>query len=646
LATFAVTDHQSIQKTVQQMADGKLTLEQATERLLAGDWADVDPTETVQRETEFESLADLIQRLGDPPADIIENWCQQLSTLLKSSPPPIQNFDAADFYVTSEGRLCFRDGLPSPTTGSSFAAVDIERIVNAFRHQFLATQKLPDPQPTVAPVSASSFRSHWIIAAGIVLCAGAIFWIVRSNSTTTVAETDAATGQSLARGTKASGNVFAQFPSTQDRRSSADDESFDTEVQLETLQSLEEISDEEISLMEATSPPRFSLESLVPHVSGPDLVGSSDSPVENQRSGDAGDPSSNAGAEIGTTTMQIAGEPDPKVLSDDSLDSKEPDEIEQRTNQVVSAAVTLPPVDQTDPIVIHNQFNREPSPTELSLAFPYDVEVTIKPSGDLWTIIDGRSTDTIATLGQTDDDLTFAWTDRAASAPGSRSLHHGRLTTNDVSSFYLRPSIESDPWPIRLDQPDMRPTWDLQSPLPPSVTRLSVDFGLPEELEMTWVEPIPIDSPRRARGLAIMKPLDGESVDLAVKFDIRCSRKLSCRLRYAARLDSSMPWQLVSRPLLDQFSNQLATQAELVSREADRLQSVYEMAGTRGKRIIRIKQKHNDDLAATLRQFADRVAELQSLIAAVESNATLQFRVWIQWPESQQTVFSSLSSLE
>ena len=673
-----MTDRKTIETTVQQVADGEITLQQATERLLALDeesLARVERPFAGARETEPELLPSLIDRLGTPPIDIVDRWCEEIRESLQTSPRSIEgiqtaDFKLTDFEVTSSGQLRFASESEKSDlidAHSVFSSEQIDRFVNALRHRLVGTQDsitqeaLSRPAIRGASVPAdiqeadSSSWSKVAMVAGIVLCAGVMFWILHANSTAEIAESDTSTKVSRPG---ASGNVFAEFPSTRSRPSEGGDDGFlgndlfaaiDNNLasddspsnSLETLQSLEQTSDEKIAMLEADAVPQFSLEDLMPGVQDPGAEGAEESQAE---------PAMQTQLESESVTDKDGVSPinesesDPDVLSDDLLDGDQPDELQQSTHSVVSKSIELPPIDQTDPKDISDQFPKTSAPEKLTLEFPYPLEMSLqrRENGNGWNIVQDNTFESLAKLEAVENVLTFAWVKDAEKISSSRSLHHGRIKCGDGSAFFLRPEIEAESWRIRMDQTDMRPTWDLGAPLPPGVTRLSVEIGLPEEMEMTWVEPIPVDSPRRARGLAILKTLDSESVDLAIKFDVRCSRKMSCRLRYAARLDSSMPWQLVSRDLLEQFANQLAGRQELVGREADRLQNVYDMAGTRGKRIIRIKQKYNNGLADSLRQYAERVAELESLIAKVESNAAIHFRIWVLWPSGdQQNVFVS-----
>ena len=254
-------------------------------------------------------------------------------------------------------------------------------------------------------------------------------------------------------------------------------------------------------------------------------------------------------------------------------------------------------------------------------------------------IRDSRSKTVVALLSESDDGTLLRWSETAAESPNASALSHGRMTSGR-DTIFLRSVIESDSWPIRLDTPDVMPTWNLVDPIPPRATRFSLQLQLPETIEEGWIEPIQSASVRRSRALAVLTPRQEESVALGLRFDIRCSRKLSCRIRYAGRLDPALPWQVLSIPLLEQFADQLTQQSILVSKESERLARVHEIAGPAGRRILRLKQDRNDQLAASIRMASQRVAQLQSLIAALESEGSVRIRLWVAWPDVEQDILT------
>lgn len=207
---------------------------------------------------------------------------------------------------------------------------------------------------------------------------------------------------------------------------------------------------------------------------------------------------------------------------------------------------------------------------------------------------------------------------------------------------FLRPQIEANAWPLRLDQADVRPTWDLRGPLPPRVSRLSIKCDLPRDVEIGWIEPFAETDIRRGRAVAVLAPTDSENVAIGMRLDVRGGSKLSCRIRFAARLDPAMPWQVASASTLLQFADRLAEQAAELSHETQRLAAVYERADVWGRRVLRPKRERVAAQSDSLREMSSRVGELQSLISSLETHATLRLRVWVKWPNDTQPIFEML----
>jgi hypothetical protein len=74
----------------------------------------------------------------------------------------------------------------------------------------------------------------------------------------------------------------------------------------------------------------------------------------------------------------------------------------------------------------------------------------------------------------------------------------------------------------------------------------------------------------------------------------------------------------------------------LVSNEKTRLSRVYELAGSSGRRILRVKQSRNDDRADMIRETSERVAQLQGLLASLAVEGFLRANVWVEWPDTRQ----------
>ncbi len=158
-----------------------------------------------------------------------------------------------------------------------------------------------------------------------------------------------------------------------------------------------------------------------------------------------------------------------------------------------------------------------------------------------WKIVDTRNDAIVARIAADASGTRLTWVEDAGDSSPAASLIHGRLTNETGSVIYLRPTIEAESWPIDLQRADVRPTWDLRWPIPPRISRLAIEFDVPEEIEIRWLEPIQPTELRRTRGLAVLTPQDSETVALGMRLDVGCGRKLSVRVRFAARLARQCP---------------------------------------------------------------------------------------------------------
>jgi hypothetical protein len=659
LVVESVISQETIEAALRRVQSGELSPAQATRLLLA-----VEHDQRGTLDDERESLASLVGRLGTPPADILDAWCRQLCRVAgqyeEETGEPLPEIDPHQWSITAGGDFVCNgrpfDSTRVMATASQSSLDRINRFLDAFRPD-ASTEGRPrdlagdddgnrgvvkpdiakdvpasdpsqrDPTAEVDQAGGNRLRRRIGLAAffiafvGCVAIAGRVLLIASQGEH---AETPS-TANNAAPGTL-DGPTNAAPPVSRSA------ETVETAASLETLHS---ITEDELQSIEtgAELEPSFSLQDLMPpvaHFVPPDAMTVADAESVEM---DAADP----GLAPDQAPMPRPGGPRAAVIpsaSHDGMASDElaPDESPQRTTASMVMAAELGPVKQTDAAT---QLSAS-SLTGLELEFPFDVPLKMAEDDSGWNIHDERAGAIIAKVTSGTDGTELRWSDQAIGSSTASALTHGRITDASGGMIFLRPRIEADPWRIRVDEPDLMPTWNLRFPIPPRAARLSVAFDLPEGIEQAWVEPIAAESLRRTRGLAVLRPRDDENVALGMRLDVRCGRKLSCRIRYAGRLDSTTPWQIVTAARLAQFADQLTHQAALVSKEATRLAKVYELAGSEGKRILRVKRDRNDAQAETLRTGLRRVAQLQTLIAALEAEGSLRIRVWVDWPDTQQ----------
>jgi len=595
-----VTDREAILSALKRVQSGEISPEEATELLLATD--------------HVESLQSITQRLGRPPDDIINQWCHQLRWIAgvhqAESSQPLPEIELDQWAIDSGGKLLWQ-GRRYPVSGDAARAspTSLDR-VQRFRNRWIAEQRTSLTQAKPDPLRSRRNITGTLGIAVITLGLIAITFVLFRTSgpePTSLVQHQETTPESLNRVSQTEANSDPNRPSTERVDTDSRDRiETDRSIALETFE-----SNSDLETDSPASELSITLDGLLPPIDGLD----SPEPTE------------------------------PSTVADPKLDDAPPapEESPQQTRESTVMAVQLGEIGDIDAVI-----SLADRPLKgLKIGFPIDLPLEIKGKEPSWTIEDTQTNVSLAAIGSSPDGTELSWSESAKQSPNVSALAHGRITDLGGSTIFLRPTIESEPWQFQFDRSDVMPTWNLGHPILARVTRLAIDFDLPDDIEFGWIEPVEPSELRRTRALAVITPEGDEHISLGVRFDIRCTRKLSCRIRFAARLDPSMNWQIVSTPSLERFSDQLTNHANLVSKEATRLAKVYSVLNrTSSRRLIRAKQKHNKNLAEQVTTAAQRVAKLQTLIAALESEAAIGFRVWVEWPDTEQEILSAGRSEE
>ncbi|NND98752.1 MAG: hypothetical protein HKN47_15635 [Pirellulaceae bacterium] len=681
--TIDGVDPSQWQDALEKVRVGELTPQAATAWLLADRSAGANVSSdasdsqvmAVAWDDDGEPVDSLLARLGTPPDDIIAAWCQQLAAASvihqREWQLPLPEIDLSHWKVTAEGELLFGGYVFRVSEGETCPQVDRDSSNNIDRFRYRLSQGIDHDacpfESAASPISQtklSQAKTHprakkattkraaenapmrrlamrGLLAIGAVAIVAILFHASQpGQDDRSSMDQGPGSANSIETGTRRDGladaSVTAQSApdrSESDLNLSGDQNLSGDFLLLDSNDSAESDSTPRLSVLPE---PMMSIGSLVPDLG---LTDAEVDPAQQQK--DSKDESAKSeaveatAAEMNDVASLIEGA-DP--LQDDEAPT--PVESPQPTRVADVASVSLPPpgdVDTNVDLLVGDT-------TSLQLQFPFDVALALKqdPEGaGLWQIVDTRSQSTVANVGS--EDQGFRWAERSQQTASSSALLHGRLVDDAGNTVYLRPRVESEPWKIDLSQWDTRPTWDLQGPIPPRIARLAVDFDLPEEVEVGWIEPIEATSLRRTRGVAVLTLQDDDSVSLGIRLDVRCSRKLSIRVRYAARLDAQSPWQNVSRPMLDQLSDQVVLQQEITSRQIVQMNHVYASADTDRRRSLRPVRDALEARGKSLLLVAQRMSTLAQLIARVESEASLQLKVSVDWSDGEQILLETKS---
>ncbi len=204
-------------------------------------------------------------------------------------------------------------------------------------------------------------------------------------------------------------------------------------------------------------------------------------------------------------------------------------------------------------------------------------------------------------------------------------------------------TIQADPLPLSMNVSDQQPTWKLNQPIPGSGVRLVIAFDLPDGVNEGWIEPLDETSPRRTRGVAIVTPEDEESVAIGIRMDVRCNAKLSIRMRFAARLDPTLPWQIISRDTLLKSIDYVGSQSLLASSQLTQIESVYSKADTYERRAIRDQRDMAKARVEQYKLLLKRLGELRELADKLESEGKLMVKLTTELPGGTQTLLETVA---
>ncbi len=642
---FSVNDRAAIESALRRVQSGEISPEQATELLLAAENA--------------EPLDSLIDRLGAPPEDIVNRWCDQLRSIASAheseSGQPLPEIELDQWAITLSGALLWQGRcyeLSDDADKASQASLDR---IQSFRRRWISELPVQPSARAAATIERaagddlsvtadpsldraeakrkpgllhSTLGKFSIVGIAVCLLTAAVILIraVRPPAQSLAVRTD-----NPAASRTPSTVAAADLVDDPSNSSKIDSKRTQEAVSLETFEAIPKT--ETLQLESELSMPSDGLLSPVDRL---DWLGTRESLDIDDPAAVPGSANPDPAASDDTKPIRPGG----GRIDDDQFDAAEPapGESPQQTRQSRVKAVDLGRIDDLDtPVSLTEHRLRG-----IKLDFPFEVPLQIRSEEQSWTVHDTRKGLVLATIRSRSEGTELSWKITAKQSAYATALWHGRITGTNGSTIFLRPTIEADPWRFRFDRYDVMPSWDLGHPIPPRVTRLAIDFELPSDVEFGWIEPVEAGQIRRTRAVAVVTPEGDEQISLGVRFDVRCNRKLSCRIRFAARLDPSMNWQLVSTPLLEQFADQLTNRAGLISNEATRLAKVYRAADTTvARRLVRAKEEQNEMLAKQVSTVAERVAKLQTLMTALESEAAIVFRVWVQWPDDEQEILTA-----
>lgn len=636
---------QTIESLLERLHQGELSPQQAT-ALLLDSLAQLNPppppplggsppasdTQPSQRPCdERESVAQLIERLGPPPPDVLQSWSDDLRAMAvereASSDQPLPPITAAELYVTASGRLCWQ-GLEAETIATSehpqspVSIANLDSLLQSLGGHQSTPSSAAAEKPTVTR-KARKRRPHGKKFALIVAALGlSLIWLTKSlpsfmsrDASPMIDPGTSVTAQSTPA-QWSSPQVAERRPPHRRTTSNLRNDEHDLSVARTAVAA--DVPLERITDMPADRIPKIdhfeeipSFDTLLP------LAENLFEPAE---------PSETIG---NSSTDRIAVDaPDPASIAAAPPPAQ---------TQSVITAVQLP--SRSDRITATSI--AESAHKDLKLEFPTALPLEIVSGQDVWLIEDTTTSEPVASLRSADGVSQFRWLESAAASSAAAALVHGRLSGPQGQRIYLRPTVQADPWQLNFETSEAHPSWQLHHPLLPRTSRLAIEFELPEDVELGWIEPLPPTDVRRGRAIAILRPAEEEQFALGMRIDVRGGQSLTCRIRIAARLDPAWPWQSCATPNLDQFAAWATQRLEAMSAEDVQLATRAESADRQQRRIFSSRRDQLERSADAMRDTLARVNRLQALISQLETTAALHCRVWVPWPDEDQTILTT-----
>lgn len=640
---------------------GTITPRQASDQLLAG--------QTGRLGQQEESLASLINRLGRPPHQVVKVWLEQIATIAERMEcdhvdlPALAR--AADVSLSPTGGLvwCGRvvelADLPAGKQQRRSRRPEVATLLQAFEQELCKSPGLAAAVPSTVMDQRRIDLTGMPQSVGVPRSAGPIPSARSTSARSTSARATSArttSARTACAGIACAGIALAALlvlafvcwsrdgGRTVSRRGAADSSLAASSLAASSL------ADNSLAAERSRRPSQPVVvegdqPSAVPIPSRPILTQPTTTQPTTSQPTTSQPTESGSNVALVTLELPLGIADGVELNAGDLTDGLLPDFIQVEppiglATPLVSPsninAVDLLPIDNTNQQL---QLSREQL-TELAIEFPCEVPLQLRQSDQGWEVAATDTPNRIATILLESGGTFISWNEQAEGCPWSANLAHGRLRVADNQYVYLRRAVCSEPWPLRFDQSDTESTWDLGHAIPPHVSRCRLHLELPQEISMEWVDPYDESAPRRTKGVAVLSSPDHSQIQVALRIDLECRRRLTCRLRFAVRPVVSVPWQPLSGPLIERARqiNQQAT--EMARREADRLSRVYELADSIGRQIIRRKQQNNRSHAERLQRQAESLLELESLVSRLEQQAAVHLHVWVQWPDVNQDLFT------
>jgi hypothetical protein len=355
---------------------------------------------------------------------------------------------------------------------------------------------------------------------------------------------------------------------------------------------------------------------------------------------------------------ETAAEPESDLESDTEVLTDEADEIDSPIQASVSVnAFQLPPLPlstRTD-AEIESVELIDASITDVSLLFPTETSISVVAKGDAWEITDTNDQVTLARLESNSGDLDerkepglhFRWSTEASRKTVARQLASGLLNLSLKEGakrpMFLRPSLAAEPWLVDFSRGDVKAAWPISLAPPVGPSSITLEFKVPETVVHSWIEPHDPSKVRRSQSICQFVLDSDDTIAVRSRIDLKTGSRIQLRMRHAAQLDPSFPWQMISTDQVEQASAHVSDHLERATFEAAELKSAYYEASTSEKKVLGPRRDAIDSVVLRLETLNKRLSKFDQLLAQLNQTALMTIQLQVKWPEGSplatQTIF-------
>ncbi len=358
----------------------------------------------------------------------------------------------------------------------------------------------------------------------------------------------------------------------------------------------------------------------------------------------------------GEGTVEPATQMQPNATSDAGMTVTDSDQAADAAPDSPTTLASSTNAIQLPAIPLRATAEQPPPPTaiatgrveKLELQFPVETGLSLIGKNQSWVLQDTKDHSVIASFVATPEELQFHWHAMAATHPLSKQLASGQLyctlSNNKTLHLFLRPEVSAAAWPIDLTNPDSRAAWPISLAPPLGPTTLELAFQVPENVIQSWVQPPDPKQFRRSQSIIEFTLDKDPTVAIRSRLEIRTGTRITLRVRHAAQLDPSFPWQMISDTRVLAASEQVTSHLGQAQAEQTNLQTAYYKASTSEKKLLGPLRDELDAIVLRLQKLSDRLTKYDQLISRLEHHTYLTMQLNVAWPEAPpqttQTIFS------